>query len=201
MTTVQSIFMKPLEKRHIDGVVDIHKSQLGYTLNSRLGHRHLAFMYGFMADHPNSCVIVALEGDKPVGVVSGAAEMEKTKSEMMLALPARLWLNILLDFLKNPSLIGEWQKGNDIGRQVLVNETPVDAILATICVASEFQGLGVGRRLVNALEEFFNQRGVGVYRLDTLIENTGARNFYKTLGFVEVGTRRDSVLMIKRISK
>jgi ribosomal-protein-alanine N-acetyltransferase len=46
---------------------------------------------------------------------------------------------------------------------------------------------GVGTLLMERLMEYFRKRGVGKVRLEARESNWGARRFYSTLGFVEVG--------------
>jgi ribosomal protein S18 acetylase RimI-like enzyme len=199
MAITEPIVVTRLEKEYTKRIVEIHRSELAYTLNSRLGPKHLAFMYDFMAADSNSCVRVACSGGSPVGVISGTVDPDGIKSAMLGALGLELSLNIFISFLRTPSLIGEWQKGNVIARQVFVEDHPVDAILTTICVDQAYRGKGVGRHLVHALEDYFALKGVSVYRLDTLTQNSTARTFYRNLGFEEIETRRDSVVMIKRM--
>ena len=96
--------------------------------------------------------------------------------------------------------MGEWWKGNVIGQEVNFEEEIVHPILTTIAVDQSLHGKGIGRQLVHDLERFFRQKGVHLYRLDTLTVNHGARAFYKSLGYQEIETRADSVIFIKRVS-
>jgi hypothetical protein len=189
--------IRPLVVSFLEDVVQIHKTVLGYTMNSRLGDEHLAFMYRQMSGTPECFTGVALVSGCPVGVISGSANMDSTKSMLLKNLTPALWINFLTRLLKNPELaIGLWNNGI-IDRPVFVDGKPVTAILTTIAISPDFQGLDIGRQLVNTLELFFIGRGIKCYRVDTLVINYRAREFYKKLSFKEVATRTDSVILIK----
>ena len=95
--------------------------------------------------------------------------------------------------------MGEWWKGNIIGRELNFEGETVHPILTTIAVDSSFHGKGIGRQLVHDLECFFKQKGIHYYRLDTVITNYGAREFYKSLGYQEIEARADSIVYIKKV--
>ena len=196
---MESLQIKPLEERYLQDVVRIHLDGLGYTFNSRLGLDHLSFMYRAMAQHDESYVGVALLSNQPVGVISGTVNMDKTKTVLLNSFKPQQWGNLVLNIFKQPFLIGEWWKGNIIGRELNFEGKTVHPILTTIVVDASFHAKGIGRRLVDDLECFFKQKNIDYYRLDTLVTNHSAREFYKSLGYREVETRADSVVYIKRI--
>jgi len=196
---MESLQIKPLEERYLKDVVKIHQDVLGYTFNSRLGSEHLSFMYRVMAQQDESYVGVALLDDQPVGIISGTVNMDKTKTVLMGSFKPQQWVNLVFHVLKAPFLMGEWWNGNIIGRALSFEGEIIQPILTTIAVDQSFHGKGIGRQLVHGLECFFRQKGVHLYRLDTLITNHGARAFYKSLGYQEIETRADSVVFVKRV--
>lgn len=201
MLSSRSIIIRPLEEKYIQDIVRIHRTVLGYTINSRLGDKHLAHMYRYMSQNPECYTGVAFDDDTPVGIISGTVNMERTKSGLLGSLKPKQWLNIALKTIREPSLIAEWQKSNVIGRQVCFDGRAVDPILTSIGVDPNYQGKGVGKQLIGVLEKFFVLRKIGIYHLDTLSINHHARAFYKNLGFQEVDTRSDSVILVKRITE
>lgn len=192
--------IKSLEEKHLKGVVRIHQNVLSYSFNSHLGSEHLSFMYRTMAQHDESYVGVALLDDQPVGVISGTLDMDKIKILLLNSFKPQQWASLVLHVLGQPYSIREWWKGNIIGRPLNFEGTTVQPVLTTIAVDSSFHGKGIGRQLVYGLECFFKQKSIRYYRLDTLITNYGAREFYKCLEFQQVETRADSVIYIKRVS-
>ena len=191
--------IRPLTENDLSQVVQIHLNVLGYTLNSCLGSDHLAAMYRVMAGGQDSFVGVSHVDGKPVGVVSGTVDLDKTRSLIFRSLHFRHWLTLLSQVVKQPRLIREWQKGNIVGKPVLSEGVPVQAILTTIAIDPAYQNKGIGKSLLLALEDFFRRQGVKKYHLDTLITNLNARNFYEALGFQQVETRADSVVYIKTL--
>src|SRR5688572_24082203 len=160
---MESLQIRPLEERYLKDVVRIHQDVLSYTFNSRLGSEHLSFMYQTMAQHDESYVGVALFDDQPVGVISGTLNMDKTKMLLLNSFKLQQWANLVFHVLKQPSLMGEWSKGNTIGQPLNFEWGTVDPTLTTIAVDTGFHGKGIGRHLVHELECFFKQKGVQYY--------------------------------------
>lgn len=196
---MKSLQIKRLEEKHIKDVVHIHQDALGYTFNSHLGSDHLAFMYRIMAQHEESYVGVALFDDKLVGVISGTLDMNRVKKMLLNSLNSKRWVNLISHIFRQPSLVNEYWKGNIVSKTVSFNNGIIRPTLTTIAVDSNFHGKGIGRCLLQELEHFFKEKGVQYYRLDTLITNSGAREFYRKLGFRQIETRSNSVVYIKDI--
>lgn len=55
-----------------------------------------------------------------------------------------------------------------------------------IGVEPEYRGKGIGTALMKSIFEYFKKRGVGKVRLEARESNKVARQFYRSLGFVEV---------------
>jgi GNAT superfamily N-acetyltransferase len=192
-----TIVIQPLEDKFLREVVRIHRAVLGYTLNSQLGDEHLASIYRQMSKNTGGFVGVAFVSGQPVGLVSGTTDMDEMKAILLKSLKPGQFGNIIAHLIKNPSLFMEFYKNSVISRPIRINGELITAILTTIAIDPRFQGLGIGKKLVFALENFFRSQNIQNYRLDTLVGNQSAREFYKNLGFQEVQTRADSVVIIK----
>ena len=110
------------------------------------------------------------------------------------------WMNVALSFIRHPDLFIEWMHGNQVGRPILMLGKRIDPILTTIGIDPAFQGLGIGKRLIHELENYFKAHGVKAYRLDTLETNSQARAFYESQGFVSAEIRADSVIYLKELN-
>ncbi len=66
--------------------------------------------------------------------------------------------------------------------------------VSIIAVAESASGLGIGRRLMQAAEDWAREMGYRALVLDVFASNATARRFYERQGFTE-----DSVRMRKRI--
>ncbi len=199
MSQPRSLLVQRLTKSIVPEVVRIHQAGLGYSLNSRLGQEHLASLYQVMADDNQCYVGLAVLDGKPVGVISGTINGEELKSRLLRSLSVRKAAKIALAVVAHPGLLCQWWKENQIAAPAYDQGQPVAAVLTAIAVDENFLTRGVGRHLVEALERFFVEHGVRAYRLDTLLTNTAAREFYKRLSFREVATRADSVVLLREL--
>ena len=62
--------------------------------------------------------------------------------------------------------------------------------LERIAVAQDQRRLGIGRKLMEAMEDFATQNQVKAVTLEVRSQNTAALNLYKSYGFEEAGIRR-----------
>jgi ribosomal protein S18 acetylase RimI-like enzyme len=198
---LEEIQIRPLRSELLNEVIVIHQAGLGYSLNSRLGTRHLAYLYDSMQRDPDCHVSVALANGRPVGMVSGTLNAEDLKSRLMRSMPADRMAAMAVRLLFQPRLIVQWIRERGAEPPLQHEGQEVVAELTTIAVDARFQGLGLGRRLVYDIEQFFGRRHVASYRLETLVENATARAFYRGLGFVEIGRRGNSLVLWKAVSQ
>lgn len=191
----------PLASEHIDEIIRIHLMGMGYTLNSRLGRDHMRFLYQTIAGDPDGYAGVALEGERPAGVITGVLDSAKFTTRLFLRMPAARIAATALRLLFKPALLREWRKGQVIAAPVSIGSAEVRAVLTAIVVDPETQGKGIGRALVEAFEKYLLKSGVFAYRLDTLTKNERAIRFYRELGFVEVARRADSIVFVRQLAQ
>ncbi len=67
---------------------------------------------------------------------------------------------------------------------------PPEAYLANIAVDPEFQGLGIGTRLLEAVEEMAKDSGANYIILEVRVSNKAAIRLYEKFGFEPVGLRK-----------
>jgi ribosomal protein S18 acetylase RimI-like enzyme len=65
----------------------------------------------------------------------------------------------------------------------------VDAYVGELVVAKDWEGRGVGRRLMRAAEDWAAGRGLPFITLETGEDNGPARGLYRALGFLGEGVR------------
>lgn len=58
--------------------------------------------------------------------------------------------------------------------------------IPNLAVHPDFQGHGIGRRLMNRILDFFRAEGMEVAKIETLDQNEIGSGFYPSLGFEEV---------------
>ena len=200
MSTPGPLRIVPLGGDHIDEVIRIHLAGMGYSLNSRLGRDHMRFLYQTIASYPGGYAGVALEGDRPVGVVTGVLDLAKFTSGLLRKMPVTRIATTAVRLLSKPALLREWRKGQVIAAPVFLGGAEVRAVLTAIVVDPAIQGKGVGRALVEAFEQFLRTAGVLAYRLDTLIKNERAIRFYRDIGFLEIARRAESIIFVRQLT-
>lgn len=65
-------------------------------------------------------------------------------------------------------------------------ESPI-LVVHRLAILPEFQGQGLGLKSMEFAEEYGRSMGYKSIRLDAFKENQGLQNFYKKLGYLEVG--------------
>jgi ribosomal-protein-alanine N-acetyltransferase len=86
-------------------------------------------------------------------------------------------------------LVAEDARGR-LGGFAIASLTGGEAELESIAVTLEWQRRGVARALFEELAGRLRGRGVGKIFLEVRESNSGAREFYRAVGFAEAGRRR-----------
>ncbi|MCX7847881.1 MAG: GNAT family N-acetyltransferase [bacterium] len=187
------------DEHWVGAVVALHRAVLGYSLNALLGPAHLAAVYRITAAMPSACVRVAVEGEDLLGAVSATLDEERCAREILRMLPLSQKLSMAAQLSVRPACWRALMAARRASKPVVINGQAVRACLTSIVVDPAHHGKGIGRALVEAVEEFMRQHGVKVYRLDTRASNTGARAFYARLGFVEHEQRGCDIILVKTL--
>ena len=110
---------------------------------------------------------------------------------------------ILKENFKNPWYIETINASNPFSRKLvaLYEEKIVGFLngeiildegnILMISVKKEFQNKGVGRKLMNRFEKLAKKEGVKAIYLEVSEKNINAIDFYKKLGFIPVGQRKN----------
>ena len=81
-------------------------------------------------------------------------------------------------------------KGEIIGHAVMSYAVGECHIL-NLCVHPDYQGQGLGRKLILHLLDIGRRNGSRIAFLEVRLSNASAYNLYQSLGFTEVGIRKD----------
>ena len=193
------INIRKLKKKDIPLVVDFHRKAIGYSLNARLGKKHLAKVYDSVRISNLAIVNVVEVDGKISGVVSATTNPDKLSAEIIKSFSQKLLLAINLTI--RPWLLFNVLEHFRMASPVIYNDTLVNSCLTVIAVVPESRGKGLGKKLITSIESFFISQNINCYRLDTFKTNTNARTFYKKLGFVEKEQKGRNIILIKEINK
>ncbi len=80
--------------------------------------------------------------------------------------------------------------GGEIAAHGIMSVGADECHVLNLCVRPDWQGLGLGRRLLRRLLALAQDRGADTAFLEVRISNVQARGLYASEGFCEIGTRR-----------
>lgn len=172
--------IRPAERADLPWLCDFHKGIFHPMLSAKLGSGFLERYYGCLLAGAGF-IAVAEENRTPMGMIAGAWDFHvlqsRTKAAALGALAIRSW---------KPSI---WMEGPRILRRMRFEKTiSIPAQLVTLGVEERFQGRGLGRALVEHLEDTFRENSVERYYVMTTDRSRWtATSFYKHLGFEEFG--------------
>ena len=169
----------------------LHWQCLPAAFISSLGEGFLRVMYVAIASAPNARLIVAgPAGEPPVGFVAGTTDTRAMFRWLLprhgLALGLRalphLWLPSVSCrvaengfYLARRSLLGRRQPGPQ--------QPAPRAELLSLAVAPQMRHRGVARMLVEALDDFLQDRGCAAVRVVTDAADAGSNGFYSAIGW------------------
>ena len=171
-------------------IAELHYSALNTGFLSKLGVGFLNALYKYLIK--NEIVLVAREGDKVWGYVSCSLNSAKVMRRFILN-PEGVF-KFLVGVISNPSLIihsietlSVPLKHKSAGRKESTPELPGVELLS-ISVDPNSQKHGIGTSLLAELEKRLRETGVKQYKVIAGSSLTGANQFYKKNGFVQVTT-------------
>ncbi len=97
---------------------------------------------------------------------------------------------ILLDCLRVGYSCWVCELGEDVVGHAVMSVAVGEAHLLNLCVSPEWQGVGIGRRLLRRMLRVAADRQADTMFLEVRTSNLGARGLYESEGFGEIGRRR-----------
>jgi GNAT superfamily N-acetyltransferase len=166
-----------LEKRDWLQVGLLHRRSIRTGFLSTLGEGFLSRLYGAIASHPGSCVIVERGGDGAVlGFVSGALSVRACYAWVLRRHFLSLGFRLVPRLFSLKRMIETLRYGKGAGPEL--------PELLSMAVSEQARGKGIGKRLVLLLEQWFIQKGVtGEYRVVTYALDPQSNAFYRNAGF------------------
>jgi ribosomal protein S18 acetylase RimI-like enzyme len=93
--------------------------------------------------------------------------------------------------------VAEWDRRVVGYVTVTVQAAASRGTIANVAVAKEWQGRGLGRRLIERALEHFRKRGLSQAKIETLATNAAGQHLYTALGFREVARQIHFILPLE----
>ena len=171
----------PLQREHAARVAELHCAALAGDFLPSLGQGFLTVFYEGVLDLGVGFGFVAIEDGRPVGFVLGSADTSVLFKRVVASRAVMLGLRAIPAVIRKPALVANvLETFLYPGKEDAV---PEKAELVVIGFDAAYRGRGLGRGLVNALNDAFRAQGVQSYKVTVLQENLGANSFYRALGF------------------
>ena len=185
--------VRKFEEKDAALVAMLHRVAIPLGFLSELGDRFLGCLYGHISLASGSCVLVAVdEDDACVGFVAGSIDIRDCYRRVILRGAFPLF-RALFPYLLRASVVRRvlqtllypiMRTFRMPGANSNCDEAAYPAELLSIAVSDHTRGQGVGRLLVNALEEYFCECGyTSSYQVVTDAEDARSNAFYRSRGF------------------
>ena len=132
---------------------------------------------------------------KPLARLHRAALPDTINSHLGFGHLERVYRVMMMPFCKGMVSVA-LHDGEVVGG---VSASAVSNMLTSIVVDPEYRRMGIGRLLVNAVDDFFRAKRTGTYFVETRIANESAQAFYHRLGFTEIGRNRRDVTLRREV--
>lgn len=170
-------------------VASLHILQISHGVLSQMGANLLARIYREIARQPGSGLWVALDQERVAGFISGCKDTSATFRKVILRTSG--WLTLFaLGMLIRLRLLQFFRIMFYPIRKVSGSPhafsfcTMVRAELLSVVVSSDYQQLGLGKRLIETFEENLLGWNVrGYYKVASDLSVPGSQQFYLRSGF------------------
>jgi ribosomal protein S18 acetylase RimI-like enzyme len=190
MEELEGARLRPVTELDLEGVVRLHETAFDGFLMTRLGPSFLFQYYKVVCDYGDRVFVAAEEkGGNLLGFVAGFRR-PKAFYEMLRGRRWRMAMAMSPALVRHPSLLKRALRNSASVRDRSVTlSDELHCELASIAVAPEASGRGIGRTLVHAFCKHAAEAGARSVYLTTEVHNNVAVNrFYGSLGFLVTDT-------------
>lgn len=179
--------IRPLEKRFILQVVDIHMTSLPEDFLPSLGIRFLkdVFYPGFLASQYGSGFVFIDENDDCIGFAANAVNSGKLLFRIFLYNPGLFIFSIIRAMLTSKR---QFMFTMNLLFSVFHSDPSSSEVpeIYVIAVRKDFQGKGIGRALVNASMDYFRETGKSGIKIKTLSTNVKWIQYFQKNNWIKV---------------
>lgn len=173
--------IQPLYKKYFKEISAIHCDVLKGDFQVLLGEGFLERMYGMYQASEYGTGYVFIDGNKVVGFVLAAYDIEKFEQDVILKEGIAISFIALTRILTRPFIVPALLK--QIFLNLNLKKIDYKSELVTIAVGESVRNKGIGQLLFQAIVDDFRKKGIFSLKLTTDARNEPASNFYRKLGF------------------
>jgi ribosomal protein S18 acetylase RimI-like enzyme len=181
------MIVREATRQDIPGIVEVHREAFKGFLMTRLGERFLGTYYEIALGYAGVISLVACD---PSGKVAGFVvgyDNPKAFYTYFSAQKMKIALSMAFSLLRNPFLMSRVMASKKQAENSARNEAYADGVveLASVAVSPEFEGQGLGRKLVESFKDRARTLGAKEIFLTTdLLDNEPVIIFYEKNGFL-----------------
>lgn len=181
------MIVREATRQDIPGIVEVHREAFKGFLMTRLGERFLRTYYEIALGYVG---VIALVTFDPSGKVTGFVVGYDNPKAFYTYFSAKKWeivLSMAFSLLRNPFLLSRVMASKKQAENSARNEAYADGVveLASVAVSPEFEGQGLGRKLVESFKDRARTFGAKEIFLTTdLLDNEPVIIFYEKNGFL-----------------
>lgn len=178
--------------------VKLHLENLR-DLTAMAGEKYVERLYGKILIDRGIQSYGVFEGRKLIGMISGAVSYHEGEKALSTIIGATDIFLIAVKILQGKITPLRIINRIFFNKKVLNRLPGAIGGIIILCVDKNRRREGLGRMLINSINNYFIHNRVNKVFVDTLDENREAIAFYKSLGFKKVNEKSGGVLMLKEI--
>jgi len=170
-----------MQPEHAPAVAELHAQALQGDFLPSLGAPFLRVLYAGILDLNLGLGFVALDTDRVCGFVLGTLDSGTLFRRLLRARGLRFAIAALRPALRRPALLLRFAETLLYpGKEGQIH---IDAEFVSMAVADEYRNQGIASRLVERLNQAFDEHGVAEYKVAIHQDNVASNRFHQKLGF------------------
>jgi ribosomal protein S18 acetylase RimI-like enzyme len=171
--------VKTLQKSEIEQIVKLHQKILNESVLNKFGYSFLFIIYKSIPENPQNIVLVLRDKKKIVGFTVATLDSSNFYKKIVNNNFLLLSLAIIKTIILNPLLL--YQVMSWILNKSSSKKYPAE--LQFIALDSNYQGKGLGTKMVKELVKLFKSSNINYFKVGTKKNNLLSNKFYRKLGY------------------
>ena len=189
--------IKKADKSDIPSIIDLHLSSFDKNHFSAVFSKEMLELYFENLLELNDFNLVFYDDDhnELLGYIIAGYNSQEAVNQFI----KKNYLLVILTLIKNPRFISE--KVSEVSEKIFGSKNKKNARcrLYLIAVNQNYKGVGIGKQLINVLENEIRKKGLNLYGLSVRKDNKDAIGFYNQNGYKVEFENSKSIHYIKEI--